>query len=65
MQINKNPTKFLELNNLLEELTEKVSKILDDNFVGVYLQGSIALGAVDMQSDCDFIIFTKHTLTSD
>jgi len=65
MLINKNPTKFPELNALLEDLTEKVSKILDDNFVGVYLQGSIALGAVDMQSDCDFIVVTKHQLKSD
>lgn len=65
MDINKNPTKFPELNKLLVELTEKTSEILDDNFVGLYLQGSIALGAVDMQSDCDFIVVIKHQLTSD
>lgn len=63
MNISNNPTQFPELNELLKELTEKVSKILGDKFVGVYLQGSIALRAVDMQSDCDFIVIIKHQLT--
>ncbi len=63
--VNNNPTKFPELNELLKELVEKTSKILGDNFVGAYLQGSAALDALDMQSDCDFIIVIKHQLTSD
>jgi predicted nucleotidyltransferase len=63
MKINNNPTQFPELNELLVELVEKTKNILGDNFVGAYLQGSAALGALDMQSDCDFIIVIKQQLT--
>ncbi len=62
---NNHPTQFPELNKLLQDLTESVSKILGDNFVGAYLQGSAALGALDMQSDCDFLIVINRPLTSD
>ncbi len=65
MNINNNPTQFPELNELLVDLVEKTSKILGDNFVGAYLQGSAALGALDMQSDCDFIVVIKRQLTSE
>lgn len=62
--INSHPTQFPKLNELLKSLTENVSKILGDNFVGAYLQGSAAFGAIDMQSDCDFIIVTSNRLNS-
>lgn len=65
MNINHNPTQFPELNELLIELVKKTSKILGNNFVGAYLQGSAALGALDMLSDCDFVIVIKHQLTSE
>lgn len=59
------PTQFPELNELLKELVEKTSKILGDNFVGAYIQGSTALGALDMHSDCDFLIIINRPLTPD
>jgi hypothetical protein len=50
------PTQFDELNAVLAELVEVSRRELDANFVGAYLQGSFALGAGDMASDCDFIV---------
>jgi Domain of unknown function (DUF4111) len=49
-------TPFEELNALLADLTGSVRDILGNTFVGAYLQGSFALGAGDINSDCDFII---------
>ena len=49
---------FPELDAVLADLTASVRDILDDTFVGTYVQGSFALGAGDEHSDCDFIIAT-------
>jgi hypothetical protein len=57
------PTAFPELNELLRELVERARSILDGNFVGAYLTGSFALGAADLQSDCDFLIVTENRVT--
>jgi hypothetical protein len=57
------PTGFDELNAVLAELVAVAQRALADNLVGVYLQGSFALGAGDMASDCDFIVVTSGPLT--
>ena len=49
-------TPFEELDAVLTGFTSAVRGILGDTFVGAYLQGSFALGAGDIQSDCDFIV---------
>ena len=54
------PTQFIELNELLSQFVAQVERILGDNFVGAYLQGSFALGDADMYSDCDFLVLA-HT----
>jgi Domain of unknown function (DUF4111) len=59
------PTPFLELNDLLHELTERAAEILGDRFVGAYLQGSFAVGDADIHSDCDFLIPVHGPITSD
>jgi len=51
-------TQFDELDALLVDLTGSVRDILGDTFVGAYVQGSFALGAGDINSDCDFIVAT-------
>ena len=51
-------TPFGELDEVLGAFIGSVRVILGDTFVGAYLQGSFALGAGDMNSDCDFIIAT-------
>jgi hypothetical protein len=52
-------TPYPELDAILADLLDSVRDILGDTFVGMYLQGSFALGAGDMDSDCDFIVVTS------
>lgn len=59
------PTAFPDLNELLEELVAAVRSILGDDFVGAYLTGSFALGAGDLQSDCDFLVVTEAGVTAE
>jgi predicted nucleotidyltransferase len=49
-------TPYPELDAVLRELVSSVRQILRDNFVGAYLQGSLAVGDFDEHSDVDFII---------
>jgi len=56
-------TRFQELNDLLAELTVRTAEILDANRVGVYLQGSFAVGDADLASDCDFLIPVHEQVT--
>ncbi|WP_063806822.1 aminoglycoside adenylyltransferase domain-containing protein [Streptomyces regalis] len=51
-------TPYRELDALLADFVGTVRGILGDTFVGAYLQGSFALGAGDLHSDCDFIVAT-------
>ncbi len=55
-------TPFSELDAVLEDFVRAVRDILGDTFVGCYLQGSFALGAGDLDSDCDFIVATASLL---
>jgi hypothetical protein len=59
------PTIFPELNELLGELVIRVESILGDNFVGAYLNGSFALGAGDLYSDCDFLVVTEAQVSAE
>lgn len=49
------PTKFTKLNALLSDFTAGHKRILGDNLIGLYLQGSAAVGDMDENSDVDFI----------
>ncbi|WLW55389.1 aminoglycoside adenylyltransferase domain-containing protein [Streptomyces sp. YU58] len=51
-------TPYQELDALLADLVREVREILGDTFVGAYVQGSFALGAGDLHSDCDFVVVT-------
>ena len=55
------PTRFSDLNQLLTDLTTSVRLRLGDNFVGVYLQGSFAVGDADEDSDVDFMVAIVHS----
>ena len=57
------PTPFPELNGVLEELATGARLALGDNLVGVYLQGSFAVGDADEHSEVDFIAVTDRELT--
>ncbi|HEY3947487.1 aminoglycoside adenylyltransferase domain-containing protein [Phenylobacterium sp.] len=59
------PTPYDDLNAVLAHLVEGVRRLLGDNLVGVYLQGSFAVGDHTPWSDCDFIVVTHRDLTPD
>jgi hypothetical protein len=59
------PTPFEGLNAVLAHLTGEVRRILGDNLVGLYLQGSFAVGDADEHSDCDFMAVIARDLTAD
>jgi hypothetical protein len=50
------PTRYPELNGVLQQLVEGTQAILAENFCGAYLQGSFAVGDADVHSDVDFIV---------
>ncbi|RYB90582.1 DUF4111 domain-containing protein [Nocardioides oleivorans] len=58
--MNPHPTRFAELNGVLHDLVTEAQAALGDAFVGAYLQGSFALGAGDLHSDCDFLVVVRH-----
>jgi predicted nucleotidyltransferase len=59
------PTPYSELNQVLGELVSRMQRILGDDFVGAYLQGSFAVGDFDQHSDVDYVVAVEHELTSD
>ena len=54
------PTPISDLNAVLQELVTSSQAILGANLVGVYLQGSFAMGDWDEHSDVDFLIAIDH-----
>lgn len=57
------PTPYHDLNRVLQELVSAVRTLLDENFIGAYLQGSFAIGDFDLHSDVDFIVVMQRDLT--
>lgn len=56
-------TPYADLDTLLAELLGHWRQILGINLVGVYIQGSFALGSGDQNSDCDWLVATRGPLT--
>jgi predicted nucleotidyltransferase len=54
------PTPYADLNTVLRELVAWVQRILRDDFIGAYLQGSFAIGDFDIYSDVDFLIVQRQ-----
>jgi hypothetical protein len=59
------PTPYPELNQVLRDLLDSVQRILGEDFVGVYLQGSFAVGDFDRHSDVDFTVVTTRELSEE
>ena len=57
-----NYTNFRELNFVLQQFVEQILSILGDNVVGIYLQGSHAVGDADEDSDCDVMVVIRKPL---
>ncbi len=58
--MNKNPTKFPELNRILNIFSERLQTVLGENLLGLYLQGSFVLGSGDLHSDVDFLAIIEN-----
>jgi len=59
------PIPYPDLDSVLTELVASVRAALGDNVVGVYLQGSFAVGDFDRDSDVDFVVVTREELSDD
>ena len=58
------PTPYLEINEVLNRLHSNVKEILGDQFVGMYLYGSLSSGDFDPEtSDIDFLVVTANVLS--
>jgi len=57
------PTPYTDLNAVLAELLLEVETALAGSVVGVYLQGSFAVGGFDEHSDVDFAVAVGTELT--
>ncbi|HEX5809080.1 MAG TPA: nucleotidyltransferase domain-containing protein, partial [Anaerolineales bacterium] len=56
------PTPFPDVNEILHVLLTNVQRILANNFVGMYLFGSLANGDFDQYSDIDVLIVTNDEI---
>jgi hypothetical protein len=50
------PTPYPDVNALIEELSASMRPILAEHFLAMYLDGSLASGAFDADSDVDFVV---------
>jgi predicted nucleotidyltransferase len=51
------------VNAILRELFERISSVLGEHLVGMYLEGSLANGDFDEDSDIDFVVVTDIEVT--
>jgi len=60
------PTPYAGVNAVLRDFLTSAQTILGDHFVGMYLYGSLALGAFDRHgSDIDFVVVTDADLSNE
>ena len=59
------PTPFPDVNALVTGLLQGVRAALGSQFVGMYLEGSLASGDFDADSDIDFVVVTEQAVTDD
>jgi len=64
LQTNLNPTKYKEINELLHRLLLQIKSILTNEFVGMYIGGSLAHDSFNPEtSDIDCYIITNNALS--
>ena len=56
---------YPEVNQLIQKLLKRVQTILGDQFVGMYLFGSLTSGDFDQNSDIDVVVVTVDAISSD
>jgi len=62
---NRKLTPYRGLDEVLIDYAHTSRAVLGDNFVGLYLLGSLAIGDFDLTSDVDFMIVTNSELSGD
>lgn len=63
--MNLSPTPHPDVNEILNLLFTNIKEILQGQFVGMYLFGSLANGDFDEHSDIDVLIVTDGEISSD
>ena len=58
-------TPYSELDDVLVGYARVLQDVLADDFVGLYLSGSLAIGDFDLTSDVDLIVVTTRELSDD
>lgn len=58
------PTPYPGLNQVLQELVSRVKAVLGGRLIGIYLQGSFAVGDFDEYSDVDFVAVVEGELSA-
>ena len=56
------PTPYPDVNAILRELLSNVQEILGPRLTGMYLDGSLASGGFDQDSDIDFVVVTQDEI---
>jgi len=60
------PTPYLDVNEVLHLLLTNAKEILDDQFIGMYLYGSLSSGDFNSEtSDIDFLFVTRDSLSNE
>jgi hypothetical protein len=62
---NERPTAFPDVNAVLRDLLEGIQRIPGGHLVGMYLEGSLANGDFDEDSDIDFVAVTDEEIEED
>ena len=62
---NRKLTPYRGLDEVLIDYAHTSRAVLGDNFIGLYLLGSLAIGDFDLTSDVDFMIVTNSELSRD
>ena len=57
------PTRYPDVNIILNTFLNKITEILNGQLLGVYLFGSLANGDFDVHSDVDVLVVTKDEIT--
>lgn len=57
------PTPYPDVNAMLQTLLPHVQSVLENHFVGMYLDGSLAVGDFDEDSDIDFVVVTDQPIS--
>ena len=62
-EANDAPTPYPEINAILQDLLKDVQRILGGHVVGMYVEGSLANGDFDEDSDIDFVVVTDEEIS--